>query len=354
MKRVRLNEIYSWSKRSGQVGLELEVEARPGGVLPLGPEVGGVWLSHNDGSLRNGIEYVTRQPLSVKENKITHIKRLTDMLRPDVIVQNSPRTSFHVHVNVSNYYLSQVWTGMLAFWLIEQPLIEYCGKLRTGNPFCLRLSDAEGVVDSALKGLSERNRDLPFRSFDQEMVKYSSLNPAVIARQGSVEIRTMNGTTDPVELDDWSTNCYQIINSAAESFDVPDHLFDYYENRPVDELIDILCIPKFAKHIKGVDGYKKMVLNNYGILCELAYAKNDWLAWENHIHETFLTNKKEEPVVQSEALDFLIQGDVDRATWNPATWDIAPISGPEALAQEFIRTGEIRTIRRNSPFAGGR
>src|SRR5512139_1863112 len=58
---------------SGEIGLELEIEARnliaPASIPQVkGATTGAVWTAHNDGSLRGeAIEYVVSQPIEIDE-----------------------------------------------------------------------------------------------------------------------------------------------------------------------------------------------------------------------------------------------------------------------------------------------
>src|SRR5688572_7838052 len=108
-KALSIREIYGMKARTDGVGIEVEVEA----LSTLPSDIGGVWLTKEDGSLREpAYEYVTRQPLKVGSDLMGHIKVLTDKLNVDTIKLNmSHRTSVHIHRNVQDFTPTQVWTA---------------------------------------------------------------------------------------------------------------------------------------------------------------------------------------------------------------------------------------------------
>jgi hypothetical protein len=142
-KTVR--ELFRHKEKPGTIGMELEVEA----LAEIPTISSNIWLVKNDGSLRNiGYEYYTRNPINNDYQLMTRIKELTDFLSEKKfrVDYDSTRTSFHVHVSMLEHTMRQVWQQVFAYWLLEKPLMNLCGKSRCGNMFCLRACDAEALV----------------------------------------------------------------------------------------------------------------------------------------------------------------------------------------------------------------
>jgi hypothetical protein len=273
-KPLTIREIYGMKSRTDGVGIEVEVESK----TPLPADIGGVWLVKTDDSLRdNAFEYVCRQPIKVGPDKIGHIKTLTDKLNvANNQLSMSHRTSVHVHRNIQEFTPAQLWTAIIAYWMIEDPLLDYCGEGRKGNLFCLPLSDCDGILTRVMQDLTS---DRPFSSFNRENSKYGGQNLSNITTLGSVEYRSMRGTTDPEIIDRWSSMLHH-IGEQAKVFGTPDALMDYYLESNKDELLNALLPREFIDVVKASKNYVGLIKENVLRLCDLAYAEDDWLKWE--------------------------------------------------------------------------
>lgn len=279
------SDVYGHKPKHGDVGIEVEVEFTPP-VIPL-ENIGGIWLAKHDGSLRNGMEYVCRNPIKVTEEKLPRIKHLTDKLNvPEMqVVQNSPRTSIHVHVNVCSLTILETWTAIIAYWMVENALMIYCGKdTRVGNHFCLRLADAEGMLNLCYRDLQGST---PFNTFHPDATKYGGINLSAIPRFGSLEFRGMAGTTDPDRIDKWSTVCYDLVTKAA-TFGTPERLMDFYLSTEKDAFLFALLPASFIHELKTIaPDYPLLVKKNIKKLAQLAYFHDDWLAWQERVKKNF-------------------------------------------------------------------
>ena len=173
-------------------------------------EVEGVGLPNNvagfkvvkEGSLRpidgeEGKEYVFLAPMEY-DVAIKSLEQLRVKLDLAPLVQFSPRTSVHVHVNVTDLTVSE-WFTFLFLWVVyEEALINFCGNERKGNLFCLSSRDAEGLMFY----LEEFAREGGIGMLNDE-VRYSAVNTAATNKFGSVEFRTMRGTANTSVLKSW-------------------------------------------------------------------------------------------------------------------------------------------------------
>lgn len=285
-----IREIYNQSVRTDGVGIEVEVEAES----KLPDTIGGVWLAKSDGSLRGyAYEYVCRQPIKVDNDKIKHIRVLTDKLNtPTVKLAMSSRTSVHVHRNVQGFTPAEVWTAILAYWMVEGPLMDFCGPSRKGNLFCLPLYECEGVLRHCEDDIKRGRK--PFDSIRQSYCKYGGQNLATVRTFGSLEYRGMRGTTDPQLIDKWSTALYELGTNAKERFGTPDRLMDFYIDSSKDQMLNTLLPADFVELIKSSPNYVGLIRENVLRLCDLAYSQPDWRAWEKKASEPPAPKKKPE------------------------------------------------------------
>lgn len=232
--------------KGSDLGLEIEVEGEN-----LYAKNSGYWHVHGDGSLRGeSCEYVSPFPVSLEEVREA-LLFLQDNLK-DSTLNFSVRTSVHVHVNVSYMELSQVAAFGYLYYLLEEPLIRYCGKSRIGNRFCLRMKDAHRVIDYFRSVLSEegtlsreardRGENLGYR------VRYAAMNIASIPKFGSLEFRGMRGTLDVEVLSNW---CKMLLSlrECAEEFKTPAKVKTYFLRYGAEALFNKV-LGEFSEELK--------------------------------------------------------------------------------------------------------
>lgn len=187
-----INTLFG-KKRKGMVfGLEFEIE---GNGLPR--DIDG-WVRKDDPSLRGeSAEYVTRVPKPLAATLLSIDKFAAAFEGVELTL--SERTSVHVHVNVGELTTTQVFNIVTLYMLFENYLVGFCGKHREGNLFCLRIGDADGVVDSWLTALEKGF----VGRIGADLHRYCAVNLAAIPLFGSIEYRSMRGTIDPVVVKTW-------------------------------------------------------------------------------------------------------------------------------------------------------
>lgn len=191
-------------------GVEIEVE---GAGLDI-PE-NKVWRQEADGSLRakpECCEYVFKEPLSY-EDSITAVGWLNAQHKKNGAVLNwSFRCSTHVHLNVQEMELSALLRLVYLYYIFENLLVKWSGEEREGNRFCLRLKDSseipfvvEHIFRNSLRGVNENQ------------VRYSALNLGSLIKYGSVEFRSLSGTTDRERLSKWLNGIISLRDYAVQA-----------------------------------------------------------------------------------------------------------------------------------------
>lgn len=184
---------------SGEVGLEIEVE---GQLLPT--HFMNYWIAHSDNSLHipeipsgAALEYVLRVPVQ-RSDVVKVLSYLTRKIEEsNGRVRESTRTSVHVHLNMLDFTMKQVYNVICAYIIMEDLLTLYCGPDREGNLFCLRAADAEFIVNL----LKNAVKNEQYNNLTKEEFRYAGLNPISISKFGSLEFRTMRGCVDKGNID---------------------------------------------------------------------------------------------------------------------------------------------------------
>lgn len=167
-------------------GIEVEVE----GIHKINtPTYKSYWKTTADNSLRNnGIEFVS---LPIKANQIEgaliqlHNKVKHERNVPDF----SERTSTHVHMNVRDLTIEQIYNLVLIYTSVENILFNWVGHNRDKNIFCIKLSDTN-YFDN-VSNLLYYTKEI-IRNWN----KYTALNLQPISSKGTVEFRHLFGTWD--------------------------------------------------------------------------------------------------------------------------------------------------------------
>lgn len=197
VKNMRIVDYFGLRKTKGDVGIEIEMEARR--PLPV-DDIPSSWRHTTDGSLRGySAEYVLRSPVTFRNVPavLAALRRSIDAAGSEPV--HSFRAGVHIHVNVQELTIHQVYLFIGMYFAFEKALIRYCGEDREGNMFCLSSDDAEYLID-VLTRSRRRNYRLDFPG---DNVRYASLNVCALRRYGSVEFRSMETMPDLSKIKEW-------------------------------------------------------------------------------------------------------------------------------------------------------
>lgn len=219
-----IGSLFSTKPQKGDIGIEIEVEGNkfpkdgnaPGGSISasLIPKA---WVYHHDGSLRghDNAEYVLRSPVKFKEVD-KHLDDLWDMFtKYGSKLDDSNRTSVHVHLNVQQWHLSRLASFMSLYISVEEILTQWCGDHRVGNLFCLRAKDAPGIVKTFQYFVENNGNGKITSNFH-----YGGINIHSLAKFGSIEIRSLRGVTDVNIIKMWVA-ILQRLYEMSDSFKDP-------------------------------------------------------------------------------------------------------------------------------------
>jgi hypothetical protein len=236
MKKVI--ELLGTKSQRGDIGIEIECEGQ--GMIALDEAV---WRSENDGSLRGEYpdtrcEYILAKPLKIDAVPVA-LNELSNRLKEvGAVLAFSHRCSVHVHVNVQQLEYQQLLAFMYAYYLLEEPFMTFCGKARKGNNFCLRLQDAEGVLDVVNAMFSQGEEGIHLIRPDAQ--RYAAMNFEALRKYGSVEFRGMEGNMDIKRITTWC-NALIRMRQFAVKMDTPTAVYELFMQKgPVDFVAEVL------------------------------------------------------------------------------------------------------------------
>jgi hypothetical protein len=189
-------------RTDGKFGVEIEVEGKE---LPHKREdhlFDNLWKVERDGSLKgqfDNLEYVMRVPLSldgVKDSVAALERRYQEK---GSVVDETVRAGVHVHLNIQNYSPLELMTFATTYYMLEDYFVHWSGAGRVGNHFCLRATDAEGVIYKLIDAC--QNRD--WRHLNTDDIRYASLNWNAMHKYGSIEFRSMRSTRKLEDVIRW-------------------------------------------------------------------------------------------------------------------------------------------------------
>lgn len=228
--------------KEGLLGVEVEVEG-----INL-PYLDGDWRTENDHSLRGeSREYVMREPRSLAD---THsvLENLGAALNAEgTEFIESVRAGVHVHLNVQDLTIVEMYNLMTIYYIVEYILVHYCGETREGNLFCLRATDAEYQINVVEQAVKKKSLNI----LGDDIIRYSALNLCSLSKYGSLEFRAMRSTKDFSVLHTWC-NMIAHLKELAKKFDTPADVYSMAcddkiafldEVFPSGELYDKFVIP---------------------------------------------------------------------------------------------------------------
>jgi hypothetical protein len=261
-----IHRLAGWNikKVDADIGIEIEVEGRN---LPRQEDLGKMWRVDTDASLRGeSYEYVT-PPIKLNELQ-KYLNRLDEAYAIcDSEVTDSIRTGVHVHLNVQQLTLKQLYNLITLYFILEDLLVGWCGPSREGNHFCLRSRDAEFIVFK----LVESVRD--FRVLDTDIIRYCSLNLYSLFKYGTIEFRSMRGTSDLSAIKDWVEILHSIHNAALTYHDPIDIIMSM-SGSGEDSLLRS-ALPQHHQLFTNIPNYQQLIRDGARRMQILAHA-TDW------------------------------------------------------------------------------
>lgn len=172
---------------------------------------------HPDGSLRNGIEYVTK-PLKFSDLVLV-LSGLEEWMRRSLKVppKFSWRTSTHIHLNVRDMTFEEIGKLALLYSIFELQMFNYAGVNRLNSVFCVPVTKTDlshNIYNMLVKG----NYNALTR--DAGWDKYSAFGTYRTFDYGTIEFRHFPGGLDLPRLVKWVAFILSLrVAASSISFD---------------------------------------------------------------------------------------------------------------------------------------
>ena len=226
-----------------RVGIELEYEAcHMHNVMDATP----YWTYDQDHSLREGgMEFISN-PL-----RMTHLPAALDQAESALTQSGgivTKRCGLHVHVNVSDLSLRDIWKFATYYTLLEPFIFKKFADGREDSHFCVPTwanstlqssfyKDAVGLYrgieipsgDPILQLGGQSNnmkKYIPLAILDNP--KYSAMNFTCMPKLGTIEFRQHRGTTDMFEVEIWARFLVKLREEALK-YDDAEAVVEQYE-----------------------------------------------------------------------------------------------------------------------------
>lgn len=225
----------------GQFGIEIETE---GDRLPAGG-VTEAFIGKPDGSLREGMEYVSRVLTYDEVNRcVTELRTVLDQCKAKI--NPSYRSSTHIHYNMADRTLRDV-LGMMVIWALVEPCVfRLMPPGRDGSLFCVSSYDS-GELANFTDRFCEQIGNCFGNGFNPRG-KYSSLNITRLGPGDGPTLGTIEYRVFPTSLrgDQIATWCTWINRMSEIVSKEEDHSFlslvRYAEQNPTEFLIRIFGV----------------------------------------------------------------------------------------------------------------
>lgn len=265
--------------QKGAYGIELECEGRRLSIID--PETGVIekyWTQHQDGSLRakpEALEFVLKTPLPYEEARNSLTFLFDKFAQNKTVLNESNRTSLHVHVNVQKWYSNRIAAFSTLFFIFEEYLSHFCGEYRAGNLFCLRAIDANKCVDNFVK-LVKTGATGQFTDNDH----YFGFNGNAIRKFGSIEIRHMRGIIEVQTGLDWLEIIEAFANASSDFKEDPSKIcFEFSQQGPLEFFRRVLNNDELVAKINAKvqwseEQLRESTYNGLRLAQEITYARN--------------------------------------------------------------------------------
>jgi hypothetical protein len=263
---ITVKEQYKLRRKDGDLGVEIELEGE--GFERFGLMPGADWRVEHDGSLRgDAVELVLRDPLAFEDMQRAVALVQDFVKRNRMTVYDTGRAGVHIHVNVQQCSMAQVYNMIMLYCIFEDQLTELCGEYRDGNLFCLRFKDAEALIDILRHAAVQSDKDL-FRTDD---IRYAALNINSLPRYGSLEFRAMRSTVDTEKLSVWAGILLN-IREVAKRFDNPQEIIMAFSAESPRKLYDMV----FEQFPNIVPFDEDSMRNGMRRAQHIAFSTDDW------------------------------------------------------------------------------
>jgi len=130
----------------------------------------------------------------VYEKVIPILYKVVEDKKYNTSITSSVRSATHIHINMSDFTIMQLLTFTTMFHILENVIVENCGKGRNGNTFSDTLSNCYNISNRIISFLS--GKPSTFKNVFNDDIRYAALNLAALHQFGTVEFRPLRTPAD--------------------------------------------------------------------------------------------------------------------------------------------------------------
>ena len=246
------------------VGIEFEIEGLGCHDKAIRVSSHPEWIIHQDPSLRGEAIELVSVPLT--RDKISYA---LDLFKDQFGTFNkklSHRCSVHVHLNVSQLTVAQLWNFLTLLTLFEESFMVKAGdKGRLGNQFCLRVSDSEAIIEEWKKFFIPHAGVLSAKNIG----RYANINIQSIYKYGTVEIRGHRGSTDSDEVKKYVDFLLGLLD-ASRNFNTPREIVETYSDLGSQDFLTSQ-VPVFKEYLGEYADYEEKLEESLDYAQSVAY-----------------------------------------------------------------------------------
>lgn len=255
----------------GDIGIEIEVEGR------RLPALDKYWRATHDGSLKGpeAIEYVLQEPMTLPQVRKSLSYLESRYVECKTEVHDSVRAGVHVHVNVQQLSIIELYNFITLYLIFEELLVKFCGEHREGNLFCLRTSDAGFLLETLKRAVRTKKF---MQLFHDDDLRYASMNVKALTTYGSLEFRSMRGTRDLDLIYTWAEILLS-LREIAKTFENPSDILSSFSGAGPMEFLKGVFKEK-AVLFKSFDNCELLINNGMRNAQDIAFCTN----WDDLIN----------------------------------------------------------------------
>lgn len=200
------------------VGVEVELEGKSYGDVNQSSSYLTLWKVVEDGSLRNGCEFIFKEPL--RGNMIINaLNNLEYWIENHRTITVSKRCGVHVHLDIRDLEPKELLNLIMIYMMTERLLFNYVNPDRIKNNYCRPLTDSTFKFN--MQKIIELSKSTDpvhhiMNYVGNECEKYAGLNLRPISTFGSIEFRMHQGTTRIKGLYEWINILFALKRTARE------------------------------------------------------------------------------------------------------------------------------------------
>jgi hypothetical protein len=255
-----------WPIRDQFVGIEIELE-NVDRKQQLDHEDGGApyWEPHDDGSLRNGIEYVLREPLM--GSQLT--KAISYFYSHFTKYNDGPRTSIHVHLNMrqNEDSFESLKNLLVLYYMYEEAFFKFADENRKWCAYCNPFEDnPPAILTDVMRMTPETAPRLLFTrlnvSAGRNTNRYYGLNITALQRFGTLEFRHLPLVKEEQKLVQWIMLLMELKAAARrlteEGLTVEQFITDAADVKKLQHYFPMFW-DMLNQYVSGQDAYLRMV-----------------------------------------------------------------------------------------------